>query len=339
MKICIVTERSSEFSIGSEGQFDTNDINIAAILGADRHFSLISDDMDRFTYYDLVILKMSKTRMPYEKTWMEFAPAFKKRWPNKILFIYQEAEVNWLLERSIDEQCELIQALKICDLFLAHNINDIGFFSNLWDRKVIHVPTPLPINRIKEKKKTHEERLKAFKFVFGSSFDNRANGLFGLAAAKQLKRINPHVNLVQYTRSKYEDDRNAKISNAMEISFSTIPQLGWFDFIEELSTAYVSMNLMPAAAAGRDAIVFAALGIPHVGNSRLDSMQYCFPDLCVDVLSVDSALFRVIHMLNNESEVKRISEYAMKKVEEHHSFESVKAYLKMAIKNSTGIVI
>jgi hypothetical protein len=287
--------------------------------------------------YDLVIAKMSKIRESYEKTWMEFIPKFKSKFPSKIVFLYQEAEVDWPLKRSIEEQCELYKAIKSCDLFLSHNEIDAGFYGNLWDnKKAIYTPTPLPINAIKKYVKTFKYRQDGHELIFGSSFDDRACGMFGLSAALGARRIFDAIKLTQYTRTDYKDNRNDLIKECFG-DFETIPQLSWFDYCERLSRAYVSMSLMTAAAAGRDTITFAALGVPHIGNKRLTAMQSCFPDLCIDPLDVDRAKSLVVKLFTDAEFNSRISDDSKRLAEMYHSFDAVGKYLKQSIKNKTGI--
>jgi hypothetical protein len=336
MKICAITERTDNSVINSISA-DVNDINIAYLLGAREHFSLGERNLDNLQSYDVFFIKMSKVRMPYEKTWMELVHLIKDKWPTKKILVYQEAEVNWPLRRNKEyiEQLELYKALMRCDLFLAHNQLDAGFYSGFCP--AIYCPTPMPLERIKESIRTTDYRRRHKKIIFGSTFDDRANGLFGLIAARKATFDMKDTKLVQYTRSVYNDDRNEQFRNLFKPNeFDVIPRLGWYDYCDALSEAYISMSLMPEAAAGRDTIVFATLGIPHIGNYRLSTMQECFPKLCVEPLDVDKAAQLLRQLLVYNDMYAEIASYAQKAVEKH-SFNNVQDYLKLEILKKIGL--
>lgn len=340
MKTCLITERRSQFPIGPEGQFDTNDVNIAAALGADQHFFMGEEDLQIFAAYDMLLVKMSKVKESYDTSWMGFVPKIRQRYPSKLILMYQEAEVDWPLKRPYQDQVELYNAINQCDVFLAHNSKDSHFYSLVKrDRKVIHVPTPLPIQRIKEMRISYEERQKGAEIIFGSSFDDRAHGLFGYLVAAQLLRTGYSYKLVQYARSVYADDRNNALKECFGIPFETLPYMSWLDFCARSSKAYVSMNLMPAAAAGRDTIMFASLGIPHIGNRQLDPMNNCFPDLAVDVLDTDTAIELLEKLLYDEGFYKKISQFATEQVEKYHTIPAVREHLRSALNTIAGINI
>lgn len=340
MKKCLVTERKNSFEIGPGGQFDTNDVNIAAAMGADRHFFMGEEDLSLFAPYDLIMVKMSKIKEPYDSSWMGFVPRIKQRWPGKLVALYQEAEVDWPLKRPIQDQIDFFKAVKQCDVFLAHNNRDADFYAAVkGDDKVFAVPTPLPIGRISDMRLPRAERWSRKEIAFGSAFDDRAYGLFGyLVAARELKHSSSFT-LVQYARSVYADTRNEDMRNCFGVHFESLPYLPWLDFCARMSKVYVSMNLMPAAAAGRDTIMFAALGIPHIGNYRLDAMQNCFPELTVDPVDTFSSSRLLHRLLRDEDFYVRVSETAMKQAERHHTISAVNQFLKEQFKEKLGINI
>jgi hypothetical protein len=184
------------------------------------------------------------------------------------------------------------------------------------------------------------ERWQKYELIFGSTFDNRGYGVFGLAAAKVLKQHHPRLKLTQYTRSKYDDDRNDVIRKGLEIEFETIPQLGWLEYVERLSHAYLTMNLMPAAAAGRDAITSAALGIPHIGNEMLDPAYECHPALAVNPLNINAAISSGCHVLDMDIQhYELLSAEVIRRVNEHFSFKAVGEYLKHQFQTTLGVTL
>ena len=342
MKVCLVTERENEFNIISDGQCDTNDVNIAAILGANKHLFSGEKDLNKFDGYDLYIVKMSKIREKYETEWMQIVHILKNRYPNSLVAIYQEAEVDWLMFRSWQEQVELIKAVKKCDIFLTHNSIDEGFFSKLtWHDRVFHVRTPLPIEKLDQYIKTLEYKIQKNKILFGSTLDDRSYGLFGYVVASRFKKIYNEVNLIQYHRTTYADskERNESFMREVGENFEALGYAPWFDFAERMSEMRISMNLMLAAAAGRDAIMFAALGIPHIGNYRLEVMKNCFPGLAIDPLDCNKAYELLEKLYKDKDFYIIVQETAKLKVKEYHSMNGVRSYLREQFKNRLGIEI
>ena len=68
-----------------------------------------------------------------------------------------------------------------------------------------------------------------------------------------------------------------------------LPYLNWLDWIKILATFKYAVHMMPTVAAGTFSLNCAYLGIPCIGNERLDTQRHCFPDLSVDVEDINSA--------------------------------------------------
>lgn len=339
MKICIITERTDNKVIDKALSSDANDLILAILLGAKKHFWLYGfspSNLTELSDYDIFFIQMSKVKSPLETSWMQLIEIIKTKWPEKRILVYQEAEVDWPLKRPYNEQMEFYRALMKVDLFLAHNRLDIGFYSCFCP--TIYCPTPSPLDRIKASIRTPEYRRRHKKLIFGSTFDDRASGFFGLVAARKAIFDMSDVSLVQYTRSIYYDDRDEQFRNLFKPQeFTTIPRLGWYNYCDALSEAYVSMSLMPEAAAGRDTIIFATLGIPHVGNYRLSIMQECFPKLCVEPLDIEKASQLVRQLLVYKDFYEEVVKYAQHQVNYYHSFDAVQKYLKEEIEQKIGL--
>src|SRR3990167_630118 len=281
--------------------------------------------MDKFKQFNLFIIKMSKIKEKYENSWMEIIHVLRDKFPESKIGLYQEAELDWPIFRPIDDQVDLFNAIKKCDFFMCHNKIDEGLYSSISDRvKTFYVPTPLPIEKIFQYRKSIEFRKERKEIVFGSSFDYRSYGLLGYLVAKDFT----DYKLVQYCRSEYADDRNNKMRNCIGREFEILPRMNWFDFCKRLGESFVSMNLMLAAAAGRDAIMFAALGVPHIGNARLDAMRICFPSLAIDPLDLEGARMRLKHLLEDKMHYLNVCAIAQNQVMNNFSFKAVKEYLK-----------
>jgi len=68
-----------------------------------------------------------------------------------------------------------------------------------------------------------------------------------------------------------------------------LPRVMWTDWIKQLSTFKYAVHLMPTVAAGTFALNCAYLGIPCIGNKKVDTQKICHPLLSVDIEDVESA--------------------------------------------------
>ena len=339
MKSCLVTVRNESFEVKDRAGMDTNDVNIAHILGADKHFWYGERDLDKFKPYELIMFTMPKIKGPYENEWMELIRLIRQKYAGtKFLCLYQEAECDWVLGRPLEDQLRFFKVLEEIDLFMAHNEVDKHFFEGIApkDTKVIVAPTPLPLTKIFSKVKSHEDkRNKPLEIIFGSSFDGRSNGLFGYSVGMRLKdKFGDKIKLTQYTRAVWHDDRTQKIREALKVPFDVIPTMSWPNWIERLSEAYISMNLMPAAAAGRDAIVFSALGIPHIGTHRLDILRRSM--ISVDVLDCNDAFNACNELIEDKEFYDRVREEAITEVK-NYDINAVTIKLRAEFKHYLGV--
>ena len=340
MNACLVSVRNDERDLKEMVGMDTNDANICYLMGGIRHLWCGERNLDKFKEYDLIMFTMSKVQGSYENTWLELVKLLKKKYPNTIIVVYQEAEMEWSMYRPINEQINLFENLKYADMFICHNQSDIGYFKYLIPNiKVSYCPSALPIAKIKEYAiPVEKKRTDVLEIIFGSSFDHRSCGMFGYAVAMELKRkYKGRIKLTQYHRTQWNDDRNEQIKKHFGYDFEILPHMGWLDYITRLSKSYISMNLMMLAAAGRDAIVFAALGIPHIGNARLELLSHRTNKL-FNILDLQEVCMYCDKLLVNDCVYYVHQQMELSHVMVH-SFGNVKRHLQCIFENELGVRI
>lgn len=279
MNTIAISARDNEFEIHESGLYNTNDIAAAYCFGARRHVSYRTA-LEELQGYDCLFTTMWKVILPHEERWLQLPYEFKRRWPDKLLILHQEAEAKWWLDRTAPEwprQYEMMELLREVDIFLAHNEKDRQVYERFMrpDALARCWPTIQNIPAIQEVQKQHRTILPKPN-VAVSSYDGRANGLLGVAVARNLG-----VPIMQLTRSEYKDDRNQQVDRHFGLHINRVPQLPWFEWLRELCGVYVYLHPMPAASAGRDTIACATLGIPVVGNRDLDVQMDLFPELAI----------------------------------------------------------
>lgn len=308
MRICSTSIRDSSVPIEIIGVANCNDQTAARALGATEHVR--PSDFERLKTYDIVICTMWKVMTPeIEPRWMDVLHRLKDETDVRVV-LFQEAETPWPTTRPWEEQKSFIELLGKVDLFLTHNQRDV----EMWGRLRGGKPTfrwktclnlQYPMNM-----RIDPERKPSRPIIFGSSYDQRANGLAGLIACKDLGQPLWHQN-----RSTGYEDRNREVPALLGVTIDKeIPHSNWGQWLMMSAGAYLAVHPMPAASAGRDQICFAAMGIPVIGSFDLDIQRELFPRLLVDCFDVKGMRDMAQKLLDNPEEYAHIREYAIARV-------------------------
>jgi hypothetical protein len=293
-------------------QPNCNDQIAARAFGATEHVSPTS--FDRLRQFDAVFATMWKVcTREFEPRWMDVLHRLKDETDVKVV-LFQEAETAWPTTRPWDEQKSFIELLGKVDLFLTHNHRDIEFWGRLRGGKsTSRWKTCLDIGSIAQYA-INPDRKTTKPILFGSSYDQRANGLAGLIACRNLGYPLWHQN-----RSTGYEDRNREVPQLLGVKIQKeIPHCGWDPWAREIAGAYIAVHPMPAAAAGRDQIAFAALGIPCIGNMELDIQRELFPNLSIDIFDVNQIEQKAKYIINNS--------YIDYEFERNHAMRRVNSY-------------
>lgn len=308
MKWCATSVRPNTVPIGQMCQPNCNDQIAARAFGATIHISPL--EFDLLCQYDAIFATMWKVKESFEPRWMDVLHRLKDA--GKTVVLFQEAETGWPMTRSWDEINSFVELLKKVDLFLTHNQRDVEFWGVL-AKRALRWRTCIDIEAI-ERRRWVTTLKTAKPILFGSSYDGRANGLAGLISCRTLGNPLWHQN-----RSTGYADRNKDLPAVLGIQIDKeIPHSGWDQWLSEIAGAYIAVHMMPAAAAGRDQIAFAALGIPCIGNPELDIQRELFPYLSIPDL-YDPFLIRqgVMDLLANSDFYSECRDRALFKVSEY----------------------
>lgn len=311
MITCSTSIRPHTCRIEEIATFNCNDQIAAKAFGATEHVN--PSDFKRLNQYDVVFATMWKVETPaIESRWMDVLHRLKDETDTKVI-LFQEAETPWPTRRSWAEQKSFIELLGKVDLFLTHNQRDVEMWGQLRKGKPSYRwRTCLDLEQM-----GRFTVVPGFKVtqpvLFGSSYDERANGLAGLIACKDLGHPLWHQN-----RSTGYLDRNAEMPELIGVTVEKeIPHSGWWDWLRAVSGAYIAVHPMPAASAGRDQICFAAMGIPCIGSMDLDIQNELFPRLAVECFDVPAMTRMARKLLTNEEEYMRVRSYAMERVKNY----------------------
>lgn len=292
MRWAATSVRTTTAHIDAMAQPNCNDQIAAKAFGCVEHVD--PRDLGRLMRYDAIFVTMSKVKGDFESEWMHAARMLKDAGRTVVLF--QEAETSWAMTRPWDEMRQFIGLLQNVDLFLTHNARDVELWGRVSGKGAIRWWTCLDLDLPRRFVIPPEDK-KSMPILFGSSYDGRANGITGLIACRDLTDELWHQN-----RSVGYHDRNEELPGLLKTKVTKeIQHRHWEQWLAEISGAYMAVHPMPAAAAGRDQIAFAALGIPCIGNEELDIQRELFPYLCVNSFDVRGIRGLVIELQNNLS--------------------------------------
>ena len=107
-----------------------------------------------------------------------------------------------------------------------------------------------------------------------------------------------------------------------------LPRVMWTDWIKQLSTFKYAVHLMPTVAAGTFALNCAYLGIPCIGNIKVDTQKLCHPMLSVDVEDINTARQLATQLRKDKSFYEECSRVAKAGYEVAYSLDGWKESMK-----------
>ena len=107
-----------------------------------------------------------------------------------------------------------------------------------------------------------------------------------------------------------------------------LPRVLWTDWIKQLSTFKYAVHLMPTVAAGTFALNCAYLGIPCIGNNKVDTQKICHPMLSVDIEDVNTARQLASQLRKDKSFYEECSRVAKAGYEVAYSLDGWKDNMK-----------
>jgi hypothetical protein len=194
-----------------------------------------------------------------------------KKTNNKVYYI-QEGPHWWFNEYELRDQIGFYNMLLSCDAIFAHNRSDVPYYTGLIPNKPIYIIPSLMIEyTISNIKPSYEE-----KTIIGGNFARWYGGFESYIIAQEFKT--PIWAQTSHVTRLGENQLVNQLS-----------RMYWTDWIKELSTFKYAVHLMPTVAAGTFSLNCAYLGIPCIGNKKVDTQKICHPDLSIDIDDLDKA--------------------------------------------------
>jgi len=282
MKLAFITEMGFAGKIQADHNNMRTEFAWMYALDADHYhlgsFSLVKDYDHVFIIfpkgqinYSTIGVKLSDVPNPYSQLlasdWLQ-----KLKVNNKKIYYVQEGPHWMFTELEIADQIHFYNMLTSVDAIFAHNHEDQKYYLGLVPNKVITTISTLMIeDSIKNVEWKPENKV-----IIGGNFARWYGGFESYIVAQEFQV--PIWGQTSHAMREHEDQL-----------IQHLPRVMWTDWIKQLSTFKYAVHLMPTVAAGTFALNCAYLGIPCIGNKKVDTQKICHPLLSVDIEDVESA--------------------------------------------------
>jgi len=233
-----------------------------------------------------------------------FIEDLKKR--NRKVAYIQEGPTWFSNDFSLPDQFNIFNNAAECDVIFAHNDYDVRWYEGWFPyKKVTTIPTLMIEELVRNISPVSEN-----KAMIGGNFCRWYGGFQSYLTATEFEC--PIYVQTSHCSQPGED----QIPN-----LNVLPRLVWVDWIKTLSTFKYAVNLMPTVAAGTFSLNCAYLGIPCIGNKRVDTQRRCFPRLSVEAEDVRSARDIAIRLKMDAPFYKECAETAKEVYKNNYSLD------------------
>lgn len=204
----------------------------------------------------------------------------------------QEGPSWFFNEYDLPTQFNFYNLLSECDVIFAHNMSDIHFYKGLFPQSKVSIIPSLMVD-------PNIIPVKEDKAIIGGNFARWYGGFQSYVVATEF-----HCPIfVPASHCKRNGEEQVP-------GLTHLPWVMWNDWMKQLSTFKYAVNMMPTVAAGTFSMNCAYFGIPCIGNERLDTQEYLFPGLSVDINDVHMARHLATQLIEDKKFYDSISAYA-----------------------------
>ena len=211
---------------------------------------------------------------------------------NKKVHYIQEGPHWWFNDYELADQIGFYNLLMGCDVIFAHNQSDVPYYKGLIPDKRVYVMPSLMIESVVNHIKPQPED----KVIIGGNFARWYGGFESYLLAQDFSL--PVWGQTSHVSRQGEDQL-----------ISILPRVFWTEWIQQLSTFKYAIHMMPTVAAGTFSLNCAYLGIPCIGNEKVDTQKACHPDLSIDIDDLEKAR-KLVQQLKDEDYWKYCSNVA-----------------------------
>lgn len=321
MRVAFLTEMGFEGKVQADHSNMRTEFAWMHALDADHrhlyHFEEVQDYDHVFIIfpkgqinYSTIGVKLSDIPNPHSQLlasdWL-----LKLKANNKKVYYVQEGP-HWMYnELEIADQIHFYNMLASVDGIFAHNYEDQKYYLGLVPNKIVTtIPTLMIEDSIKDVEWKPED-----KAIIGGNFARWYGGFESYIVAQEFQV--PTWGQTSHAMKALED----------QMIFH-LPRVMWTDWIKQLSTFKYAVHLMPTVAAGTFALNCAYLGIPCIGNNKVDTQKICHPRLSVNVEDLKTARHLAKQLKEDKSFYDECSRMAKQSYKEYYSLDFWKDSIK-----------
>lgn len=231
--------------------------------------------------------------------------------------IIQEGPSWFFNEYELPTQFNFYNHLSEADIIFAHNEYDTNFYRGMFPHVKVEVMPSLMIPMVNNKSE------KENKSIIGGNFCHWYGGFQSYIVASEF-------NCPIYIPSMHCKRKGEEYVP----SLNHLPYMNWLEWMNQLGSYKYAVHLMPTIAAGTFSLNCAYFGIPCIGNEKVDTQKYFFPELSVDVNDINKSRQLAIKLRDDENFYKNISNYAYEKINEsvYTNIAVWKKYIEESVK-------
>ena len=216
---------------------------------------------------------------------------------NKKVCIIQEGPSWFFNEYELPTQFNFYNHLAESDIIFAHNEYDTNFYKGMFPQVKVEVIPSLMIPFVNNKVE------KENKSIIGGNFCHWYGGFQSYIIASEF-------NCPIYIPSMHCKRKGEEYVP----SLIHLPYMNWLEWMNQLGSYKYAIHLMPTIAAGTFSLNCAYFGIPCIGNEKVDTQKYFFPELSVDVNDINKSREIAIKLRDDVDFYQRVSNYAYEKI-------------------------
>jgi len=217
--------------------------------------------------YDLGIVILPKTKIDYL---MVYPLIEQMKRTCKKIGTMQEGPHWYFQDYPLHQQIWFYNILMEMDVIFAHNQIDVEYYKGLTGKENVFQNKSL---MIEDKITPH---------IVNS--DARDGVIIGGNMVRWYGGFDSYIVAQEFGEDIFAPSMGRKIENEEQMEGLThLDYMNWLDWINNLSRFKYGVHLMTTHAAGTFALNCAYHGIPCIGYRGLDTQEFCFPHLSVDI--------------------------------------------------------
>ena len=234
-------------------------------------------------------------------------PVERLKLTNKKVYVVQEGPHWWWNDYSMYDQVRFFNMMVACDGIFAHNEYDTKYYKGMFPSVPVHVMPTLMIDSVVEGIQPIREE----KVIIGGNFARWYGGMESFTVAQRIQ-----VPIWGQTSHAMREGEDQLVNH--------LPRVMWTDWMKQLGSFKYAVHLMPTIAAGTFSLNCAYLGIPCIGNEKVDTQRLCHPDLSVDVEDLEKAAMLAERLRDDKEFYEECSKTAKENYKKYYNQELFK---------------